>query len=130
LMIRRPPRSTLFPYTTLFRSRSAQGHTERNPDRGIVPADAQSPAFQSACGGWPRRPRHSYPGFVLVPGGELGRVVGTFHGKRREWALEPRTVSALRSRLGALDKLLPGAIRLCAGCWSARARTVAGVPAL
>src|SRR3712207_8121415 len=26
LMIRRPPRSTLFPYTTLFRSRSAQFH--------------------------------------------------------------------------------------------------------
>src|SRR3970282_1807113 len=26
LMIRRPPRSTLFPYTTLFRSRSAQGN--------------------------------------------------------------------------------------------------------
>src|SRR3712207_7468119 len=25
-MIRRPPRSTLFPYTTLFRSRPARGH--------------------------------------------------------------------------------------------------------
>src|SRR2546425_9742780 len=25
-MIRRPPRSTLFPYTTLFRSRSDRGH--------------------------------------------------------------------------------------------------------
>src|SRR5689334_25110781 len=25
LMIRRPPRSTLFPYTTLFRSRSVEG---------------------------------------------------------------------------------------------------------
>src|SRR2546422_1826777 len=25
-MIRRPPRSTLFPYTTLFRSRSARAH--------------------------------------------------------------------------------------------------------
>src|SRR2546422_1579357 len=25
-MIRRPPRSTLFPYTTLFRSRSGRGH--------------------------------------------------------------------------------------------------------
>src|SRR3712207_8224557 len=25
-MIRRPPRSTLFPYTTLFRSQRAQGH--------------------------------------------------------------------------------------------------------
>src|SRR3712207_7029341 len=27
LMIRRPPRSTLFPYTTLFRSPSTQGRT-------------------------------------------------------------------------------------------------------
>src|SRR5688572_32434802 len=26
LMIRRPPRSTLFPYTTLFRSRGPRGH--------------------------------------------------------------------------------------------------------
>src|SRR5690349_24645768 len=34
LMIRRPPRSTLFPYTTLFRSR-AQGH--RGP--GARPAE-------------------------------------------------------------------------------------------
>src|SRR3712207_7884444 len=32
-MIRRPPRSTLFPYTTLFRSRPAAGH-ERRPDDG------------------------------------------------------------------------------------------------
>src|SRR2546427_4655978 len=30
-MIRRPPRSTLFPYTTLFRSKSSRrGSTERN----------------------------------------------------------------------------------------------------
>src|SRR3712207_7387191 len=28
-MIRRPPRSTLFPYTTLFRSRIALGHPRR-----------------------------------------------------------------------------------------------------
>src|SRR5260370_23503140 len=28
-MIRRPPRSTLFPYTTLFRSPSTRGATER-----------------------------------------------------------------------------------------------------
>src|SRR2546430_4514265 len=28
LMIRRPPRSTLFPYTTLFRSRAGLGHGE------------------------------------------------------------------------------------------------------
>src|SRR5258708_14509484 len=30
-MIRRPPRSTLFPYTTLFRSRAAQGRRAGDP---------------------------------------------------------------------------------------------------
>src|SRR5688572_32737590 len=35
LMIRRPPRSTLFPYTTLFRSAgSLRGHRARRPERG------------------------------------------------------------------------------------------------
>src|SRR3712207_8660336 len=33
-MIRRPPRSTLFPYTTLFRSRRDARHSERDEDRG------------------------------------------------------------------------------------------------
>src|SRR5262249_61219109 len=31
LIIRRPPRSTLFPYTTLFRSISRSGSTQRRP---------------------------------------------------------------------------------------------------
>src|SRR4030066_407850 len=31
LMIRRPPRSTLFPYTTLFRSRPAQAQDDPHP---------------------------------------------------------------------------------------------------
>src|SRR2546430_6150981 len=39
LMIRRPPRSTLFPYTTLFRSGAAGG---QRPD-AIVVADIQGP---------------------------------------------------------------------------------------
>src|SRR3712207_8194543 len=33
LMIRRPPRSTLFPYTTLFRSRRRGQHRERRSPR-------------------------------------------------------------------------------------------------
>src|SRR3712207_8247250 len=33
LMIRRPPRSTLFPYTTLFRSSTGQGEAERGAAR-------------------------------------------------------------------------------------------------
>src|SRR3712207_7795768 len=41
LMIRRPPRSTLFPYTTLFRSRDRFG--------GLV-EDVQSPAWAAAAG--------------------------------------------------------------------------------
>src|SRR5260370_37804797 len=36
LMIRRPPRSTLFPYTTLFRSRTAEVRAGPSPDRRAV----------------------------------------------------------------------------------------------
>src|SRR2546421_9636103 len=32
-MIRRPPRSTLFPYTTLFRSRSPHDSEQRQPEQ-------------------------------------------------------------------------------------------------
>src|SRR3712207_7112784 len=35
-MIRRPPRSTLFPYTTLFRSRRIAQPGERKRDRGRI----------------------------------------------------------------------------------------------
>src|SRR5437899_8205240 len=35
LMIRRPPRSTLFPYTTLYRSRSAPNACFRGPGTGF-----------------------------------------------------------------------------------------------
>src|SRR2546430_4654911 len=35
-MIRRPPRSTLFPYTTLFRSPSRRSRTSAGPARGCA----------------------------------------------------------------------------------------------
>src|SRR3989454_4985111 len=43
LMIRRPPRSTLFPYTTLFRSSAGVEHAEqgRDPAEGGAVADAR-----------------------------------------------------------------------------------------
>src|SRR2546430_12581846 len=47
LMIRRPPRSTLFPYTTLFRSSDAQHVTEPDPS-GASPARAMQMAFADA----------------------------------------------------------------------------------
>src|SRR5688572_31723874 len=39
-MIRRPPRSTLFPYTTLFRSADRRGRMERAAVQGEPAADA------------------------------------------------------------------------------------------
>src|SRR2546426_9341514 len=58
-MIRRPPRSTLFPYTTLFRSRvAATVHAPPPPagHRGHGPHDARGPAGTAARRGEPRRP--------------------------------------------------------------------------
>src|SRR5438445_1107485 len=43
LMLRRPPRSTLFPYTTLFRSRGRDDDEDRRPDRREGPRGAQDP---------------------------------------------------------------------------------------
>src|SRR3989475_9231507 len=41
LMIRRPPRSTLFPYTTLFRSRNGAGKTTTlRSIMGLVPVES------------------------------------------------------------------------------------------
>src|SRR6266508_5339651 len=45
LMIRRPPRSTLFPYTPLFRSGRSERRPGRRPDRG--PAVAARPDRKS-----------------------------------------------------------------------------------
>src|SRR5437868_12793093 len=55
-MIRRPPRSTLFPYTTLFRSRrpaglAAQAHAAREgrvPVRGGLGGDRKSTRLNSS----------------------------------------------------------------------------------
>src|SRR2546429_4090528 len=48
-MIRRPPRSTLFPYTTLFRSsrsasRAEMGFLARGLDQGVHPGDCRGRA--------------------------------------------------------------------------------------
>src|SRR2546426_2415547 len=57
-MIRRPPRSTLFPYTTLFRSRrvQAQGLEGR---RGAGPGGGAERRQRGACRGAPARDRKS-----------------------------------------------------------------------
>ena len=47
LMIRRPPKSTLFPYTTLFRSSGTAGNTISITSTGVaLPFDSPSHRFQ------------------------------------------------------------------------------------
>src|SRR2546425_13045176 len=66
-MIRRPPRSTLFPYTTLFRSSGASPEPPRYPTR-VFPRRPRTPkgwyfSFFSprTCGSNTPRPRDGYP---------------------------------------------------------------------
>src|SRR2546430_16165503 len=72
LMIRRPPRSTLFPYTTLFRSRrhpdphgpGAGDHAHRRPMELV----ARCPRAEArAAGGRLDEPPQSFPPHVPVP---------------------------------------------------------------
>src|SRR3712207_8415263 len=64
LMIRRPPRSTLFPYTTLFRSRVLSGPLPMGGSR--VPA--------------------AVPGMLLV--GDAAGMVNPFNGEGIAYAME------------------------------------------
>src|SRR3989442_3715283 len=47
-MIRRPPRSTLFPYTTLFRSHCPASTTPRSTRSSLPPANPVSAAIRSS----------------------------------------------------------------------------------
>src|SRR5436190_18330842 len=58
LMIRQPPRSTLFPYTTLFRSRRENPHLARQP-RGRAKAGDGAVRRPEGLDGVARRDRKS-----------------------------------------------------------------------
>src|SRR3989441_12393772 len=100
-MIRRPPRSTLFPYTTLFRSpRGGPG--------------AEPPALGLSCGGLSRSPyragadsrghrhddrrRHWDPGAAMVPG----------RGDRRRGARGDMPLAQRRDALLAAMEMVQG----------------------
>src|SRR2546427_6683332 len=62
LMIRRPPRSTLFPYTTLFRSLLEFGDGRRLVPHGVVVAAVYDGLLRGVCrGDAPRRNRRRVP---------------------------------------------------------------------
>src|SRR5687768_18004796 len=88
-MIRRPPRSTLFPYTTLFRSRAARGAGRASHPAGhrrharVLPRLLRAEHVQRGGGGVPAR----------------------HHAVRREPRSEEHT-SELQSRLHLVCRLL------------------------
>src|SRR3712207_7442030 len=75
-MIRRPPRSTLFPYTTLFRSRGDGRRTDpaagrrRDGDRADVDDGALPAAHARPADGGPRRAGERRADDDLVPRSE------------------------------------------------------------
>src|SRR5256885_5136236 len=58
-MIRRPPRSTLFPYTTLFRSRVGGVHATRSRGGRAFCAIARRSRRPTDCAGASARPRRA-----------------------------------------------------------------------
>src|SRR6266511_6323753 len=97
-MIRRPPRSTLFPYTTLFRSRSrrlglggsaADGPPARGVDRAAGGTGVEGGGTPPGeAGGGPVRPEGPGPRGVGRAGGAGGRI----RSVRRGWAAAARPV--------------------------------------
>src|SRR2546427_4446207 len=82
-MIRRPPRSTLFPYTTLFRSRAAG---------------------RAVAHGGGRRPARDH-GAARLPGGAGGRRGGVC-GRRRGVPRSEEHTSELQSQSNLVCRLL------------------------
>src|SRR2546425_8311752 len=86
-MIRRPPRSTLFPYTTLFRSR------RREPGR--VHIQHQSKSDQLPGGTWRRFGLHRPP----APGARVAGFNGTALRRSEEHTSELQSLAYLVCRL-------------------------------
>src|SRR5258708_37711044 len=86
-MIRRPPRSTLFPYTTLFRSRGGEFGLDRLLPNGLAVAGA----FQRPAG--------------LQFDGERETETRLLHTKERDrqQIVRPAGLNDLRKRLGLGD---------------------------
>src|SRR5256886_16705253 len=112
-MIRRPPRSPLFPYTTLFRSEVARTGLERHfagVPAVLINADAGSsdatPDLLAAAGLPLVRARHETP--------LAQRIAVPFHGVPRRGAAL-RLAFAVPRRLGAPALVLLEADRTSAG---------------
>src|SRR2546422_480280 len=96
-MIRRPPRSTLFPYTTLFRSRGRRARDRRadlRRDRLALAVRRRDQALAAPLLDLPARPplrREGRPSARPLPGplGRRAAASGRLRRLRRREALDP-----------------------------------------
>src|SRR5215210_7706645 len=81
LMIRRPPRSTLFPYTTLFRPTRRGGAAVQRPGQGPAGLRPRRPAGATPAGAVPRPARPGPPPGRPAPAPPGGRRGGVAQGR-------------------------------------------------
>src|SRR3712207_7663767 len=102
-MMRRPPRSTLFPYTTLFRSQRAVRHVGDAPrGGGSVREDDRSP---------PRWEMHGERRERLYAPGDVGDAVGRSEEHTSE--LQSRQYLVCRLLLEKKKIRVPGILDMC-----------------
>src|SRR2546425_10874719 len=82
-MIRRPPRSTLFPYTTLFRSRAAGSAAD-------VPATVTVNAAGTLATLTPSSPLAAGTVYTVTVTGSVTDVAGTVLGTNVAWSFATR----------------------------------------
>src|SRR6185503_19791563 len=87
LMIRRPPRSTLFPYTTLFRSLAQAGVAHRGGNLRQSAVALGTPAGRREAG---RRPRMIHRGLLFWSVAAVATAIGLFGVKYRVQDLEEK----------------------------------------
>src|SRR2546427_12427413 len=94
-MIRRPPRSTLFPYTTLFRSDLCPGHIQKRPNDAI--ATLHWDAGQATRSRTTQQPEEDGFGLVIgcVAGRDVGQTLFPTHTRNKPLTLTPRVASQL-----------------------------------
>src|SRR3989441_12116302 len=94
-MIRRPPRSTLFPYTTLFRSHGEEQSDARDAD----PAHAADPPAASGTRPWPApaASRACSSGSAISAIARIGKTLANPTYKRTKKARSEEHTSELQS---------------------------------
>src|SRR2546422_8817755 len=114
LMIRRPPRSTLFPYTTLFRSRChhdarhfhlrASGHRRGRARGGDVPPDRHSAALRRTA---PVLGHRAASRSLLAAGGPA---------RGRRWAMVAQSLGAWAPAIVTVGAVMRGTVALALLC--------------